>query len=277
MAPGCGASSNRAPHLTPGPAGAFAATPMGNDRIVVLAGSAQSRTLYVLDLRSDLVVRSFGVTGDASDVTAIDADSVLIGIGVNDRGRSVGALERWDLTGKRLQITPLPSAVVALTRAIDGVAYALVAHGTSRAAFPVTLSTLSLGTPLSLDSDVASLSQCKIGSRDYLLYTLGDPGVVVVRDVDSTMTATSVARVSKPTCVDGNPTIYGIARGFVSRSIVELRIPTLEQRAEIGASNDLSALYAAPDNHLVALNATTRLSSVEKFGDESLDAGAPSP
>lgn len=277
FAPGCGASSNREPHLTPGPAGAFAAAPIGDDRIVVLAGTPKSRGLYVLDLRDDRVLRSFGVTGNANDVIGVDDTSVLIAIGSGDSNRSIGAIERWDLAGKRLDVKAMPSAVLALTRAIDGVAYALVARGTSRAAFPITLPQLSLGTPLSLDADVTSLAQCKIGSRDYLLYTHGDPGAVVVRDVDSGMTALSVEEVSRPTCVDGTPLIYGIARGFASRSIVELRIPTLERSAEVGATNDLSALYAMPDNHLVALNATSRLSSIEKYGDESLNDAAASP
>ena len=274
---GCAASSNREPHQTPGPAGALAATPLADDRIVVLAGADRKRALYLLDVRNDQVVRSFGVTADASDVIAFDANSVLLAVGKQDSNRSVGALERWDLGGKKLQVLPMPSAVLGLTRAIDGVAYALVGDGSSRAALPITVPQMTLGTPVSLDSDATSLSQCKIGSRDYLLYTHGDPGVVVVRDADSGMTASSVARVSKPTCLDGTSTIYGISRGFASRSIVELRIPTLERTAEVGASNDLSALYASPDNHLVALNATSRLSSVEKYVDESLADGTTSP
>ena len=250
LLPGCFASGDRSRHLTPGPAGALAAAPIDGIRVAVLAGDDTQKALYILDTRSDRVERSFGVTKEANAVAGTLDGTLILAVGGSAGPIQVGSLETWTMNGAKESITPLPSPAIAVTRPIDGVVYALIANGNARAAVPVSVPSMSLGAPIPLDANITTLEQCKIGASTYLLYTIGEPGTLMVMDVATRQVNRSVMHVSRPTCLDGGSTIYAISRALTSRSIVQLSVPTLEQVTALDASGDLLALYGSPRSSL---------------------------
>jgi hypothetical protein len=269
---GCASAFRPEHHFVPGPAGALAAAPLSGNRVAILAGSDDAKGVYVLSLDSGSVVGSFGVTKEATGLAAEGADGpLLVSVGaVSPDGRPVGALERWTLTGSKQRVVPMPAEADGVTKVIDGVAYVLLRSGDARAALPIESPLLRVGKPIPLDAGARELEQCKLDASDYLVYTEGD-GLVAMREIDSGRTLHSAVVADDATCLTGKPRVYAIQKSFAARSIAVLEIPDLAKLGAVPASNDASELYETLDHHVLALNATSRLSNLETFGDQAFE------
>ncbi len=100
----------------PGPAGSIAAAPLERAQIAVLAGTERTKAVYIIDGVSGFVVRTFGVTKEATGIAAARPDGpLLLTVGNQSDGRNVGALERWSLDGEKQAVIPLPGAGLGIT------------------------------------------------------------------------------------------------------------------------------------------------------------------
>ncbi len=262
--------------LVPGPSGAIAAAPLSRGRIAVLAGDDQHKAVFLIDVRSGQVLKSFGVTREATGITAEGDDGpLLISIGgVNRGGRSFGAVERWTLAGTKVQVIPMSAQALWMTRTLDGVTYALVGNGNDRSAVAIDVPSMRLHDPISLDAGAKHPELCRLGSSDYLVFSGGGQGTIVVREIETGIVVRSSVIADSPTCIDGHPAVFAISKSFAARTIAVLTLPGLLQASLVPASNDASELYQSFDHHLFALDATARSSNVEFFPDDALELKA---
>jgi hypothetical protein len=262
--------------LVPGPSGAIAAAPLSRNRVAVLAGDEQQKGIFIVDTHSGQVLKSFGVTRESTGITAEGDDGPLLvsvgGIGRN--GRPFGAVERWTLAGTKVQVVPMPAAALWMTRMLDGSTYVLIGQGDDRSAVAMDVPSMRLHAPISLDAGAKHPELCRLGSSDYLAFSGGTQGTIVVREIETGIIVRSSVVADSPTCVDGKQAVFAITKSFAARTIAVLTLPGLLQASVIPASNDASALYQSADHHLFALNSTARSSNVEIFPDDVLDVKA---
>jgi hypothetical protein len=276
---GCASSFRPAHRLVPGPSGALAAAPLSRDRIAVLAGNENSKGIFLIDLKTGEVLKSFGVTREAMGVTAESGEGpLLLAVGgINPQGKAYGAVERWTLAGGKMQVVPLPAEGIGMTRIIDGAWFVMLQRGEARSAIPIASPSLRLGKPTALDAGAKSLEQCKIGSNDYLVFSGGTQGTIVVRELETGIVVRSTVVADNPTCLAGRDDVFAIQKSFASRTITVLTLPGLLQASLVPASNDAAGLYESIDHHLLALNATSRLSNIETFPDDAFDMKSSGP
>jgi hypothetical protein len=241
--------------------------------VAILAGSDEAKAVFIVNLETGEVGKSFGVTREATGLTAEGLDGpLLITVGgISRTGHPIGAVERWTLAGTKVQVVPMPLQAMGITKDIDGVAYVLLRNSKAVAALPIQSPMLHVGKPIPLDAGARGLEQCKLDANDYLVYTEGLKGTIVMREIESGTTLHSAVVADDPTCLSGKPRIYAIQKSFAARTIAVLDIPNLTELGVVAASNDAASLYESLDHHMIALNATPRLSNMETFGDDSLD------
>ncbi|MBV9104018.1 MAG: hypothetical protein JO060_10520, partial [Candidatus Eremiobacteraeota bacterium] len=240
---GCASSFRPSNHLVAGPRGAIAAVALPGHRVAILAGSPMSKGIFIVDLTTGALHRSFSVTKEATGIAAEGGDGpLLISVGaVNNRGRAVGAVERWTMDGQKLRVAPMPAEALGISRVVQGVAYVLVGHGAARTAVPLYLPSMHVGPALPLDANAKSIQQCLIGSTPYLLYSGSAPNggtPIVVRQVETGMVVRSSVSGESPTCLQGRQQVFALQRTFAAGSIVVLGIPTLLQQGLVPASSD---------------------------------------
>lgn len=271
VATSCGPALHSSHRIVTVPANAFAAAPLGADRVAVLTESGGANKVFVVDLSSGDVLKSFGVTKDATGIAAQGPDgplSISVGhVASGERGR--GVVESWTLAGEKKQVVTLPSKPLALTQSIDGVEYVLLANGRTRIAMPIEAQGVRASKAIALEDAARSLQQCKIGDRYYLAYTSGSPGMVVMRDIESGAIVRSSVVADGPACIGARMRVYAVSRGFMGHQIQILQLPDL--REVKGTPTSAVALYESGDHHLVALNVTRGSSTIEAFSDDSLD------
>ncbi len=263
--------------LVPGPSGAIAAAPLARDRVAILAGDDESKGVFIIDLHNGEVLKSFGVTREATSIATEGGDGpLLVSVGGTSRnGRPVGAVERWTLAGTKVQVVPMPAPALWLTRVVDDVSYVMVGSGEARTAMPLYLPSMKVGKPMALDAGAKHPDLCKLGSNDYLVFSGGTQGTIVVREIESGIVVRSSVVADNPTCVTGRQDVFAISKTFAARTIAVLTLPELLQGSLIPASNDATALYESADHHLLALNATSRSSNLEMFPDDLLELKSP--
>lgn len=276
---GCASSFRPAHRLVPGPSGALAAAPLSRDRIAILAGNENSKGVFLLDLKTGEVLKSFGVTREGQGLTAESGEGpLLLAVGgISPQGKAYGAVERWTLAGGKMQVVPLPAEGVGMTRIIDGTGFVMLQNGEARSAVSISVPALKIGKPIPLDAGAKSLEQCKIGSNDYLVYSGGTQGTIVVRELETGIVVRSTVVADNPTCLVGREDVFAIQKSFAARTITVLTLPGLLQAALVPASNDAAGLYESNDHHLLALNATSRLSNIETFPDDAFDVKGTAP
>jgi hypothetical protein len=269
---GCASAFRPSNRLVPGPSGAVGAAPLGQHRIAILSGSATAKGVFIVDLTNGEVQKSFGVTKESTGIAAETPEGPLLLTvgGLSPTKHPFGAVERWTLAGEKTQVVPLPSAARGISSVAQGFAYLLIGNGSARAALPIAIPSLKRGKPIALDANARTLGQCIFGDSPYLVYSGGTQGTVVVREIESGIVVRSTVVADAPMCLAGKQQVFAISHAFAAASIVSLSLPTLLQLQLIPASNDAIALYESADHHLLALNATSRLSNVEVFPDDAL-------
>jgi hypothetical protein len=269
---GCASAFRPSHHLIPGPSGAIAAAPLSQHRIAILAGSPTSKGVFIVDLNNGEVQKSFGVTREATGISTESGDGPLL-ISVGGQGnhkRFFGAVERWTLSGTKTRVVPMPAMARGVTRVFEGVGYVLVGNGPARTAIPLQAPALTPGHPIALEANAKTLQQCLIGASPYLLYSGGNQGTIVVREIETTIIVRSSVVGEAPICLQNRQQVFAISHSFAAASIAMLSLPTLLQQGLIPASNDAVALYETEDHHLIALNGNSRLSNIEEFSDSVL-------
>jgi hypothetical protein len=260
----CGCSIARREHPVPVPAGAVAAALLSHQRVAVLAGNDASKGVFIIDLASGTIKKSFGVTREATGIDAVtDNGPLLVSIGENIGDRSFGAVEQWTLEGIKKRVIPLPSEGLGITRAVNGTVYVLLAStGDARAALPIDITVMRVGSAVPLEARARTLQQCQVGSSTYLAYTDGPSGTVTVRDLRTGNAVHSSVVADGPECgSDGR--VYAIAKGLTSRTIVVLSAPQLDEIGTIPVANDAAALYMTSDHRLLELDANPQVASIE--------------
>jgi hypothetical protein len=267
---GCQSSFKKSHQLIPGPSGAVGGTMLAHDEMAVLAGGPTTRAVFVIDLDHGDIIKSFGVTREATGIAAVTPEGpLLVSVGgESPQHRQFGAVERWSLAGYKTRVVPMPLPALGITRAEQGTAYVLLGNRNARAALPLTTPGLKVGKPIPLDANARTLQQCVIGAAPYLVYAGGKTNTVVIREIDSGTVLRSSVVADSPICIENHPQIFAISHGFAAASVVKMSVPSLLQQALIPASNDALALYETDDHRLAVLNATPRVSDVEIFPDD---------
>ena len=266
-----------------GPSGAIGAAALSNDRAAVLSGTGTTRAVFVIDLKSGSTERSFGVTREASGMAAATPSGpLLISIaGTDKRGGAIGAIEQWSLDGRKLATLPAAGPVMAITQVVDGTAYILVrGNGKARAAVRLTVTAGQLRRTIPLEAGIEGLQQCKIGALHFLVYSLGSPGTIVLRERSSGVELRSDVAARNPTCFDGRPNVFAIQKTSHATRVIALSVPSMLQDSAIAANRDLVALYDTPDHAVLALNATAQTSTLELYPQDAFNvarAGSNGP
>jgi hypothetical protein len=260
----------------PAPAGAIAAAALSGERVAVLAGTDEAKGIFIIDLTQGTLLKNFGVTREATGIAAeSDNGPILVSVGGVAHGRGFGAVERWGLDGVKQRVVPMPAQARGITREVDGSSYVLLAGNLNvRAALPLDIPSLRAGAAIPLVAGARTLQQCKIGALDYLVYTDGDRGVVMVRAVASGRTLSSAVVADSPECGDDGR-IYAISKSFSARSLAVLALPSLEQVGSIPISNLATTLYQRGNHEIMSLDATAQRASFEMLPQKS-DAGTRS-
>lgn len=268
---GCASAFRHSNGMVPGPSGAVAAVPLSHGRVAVLAGSDDAKAVFVIDLDSGRIKQSFGVTREATGLAAETPEGpVLVSVGGHTPdGKSVGSVERWSLTGEKQQVVPMPAPALGLTQAVDGTLFVLVGDDKAKAAIALSTPALGVGTTVPLDADDSYIALCRVGANAMLVYS-GEHSPITARIMDSGQLIHSAIVGASPTCIEGDPRIYAISKGFTSRSVVVLTVPDMAQVAAIPASSDVRTLYPGEDRTLLALNASSSASNIQQFGHDKL-------
>ncbi|MBV9103475.1 MAG: hypothetical protein JO060_07770 [Candidatus Eremiobacteraeota bacterium] len=267
---GCAHAFQPGGRLVPAPAGALAAAPLSRERIAVLAGSAVAKGIFIVDEASGVVLGSFGVTREATGVTAATPNGpLLLSIGANNGGSRSGAVEVWGLGGVKRRVVPLPTEGIGITAVSHNTAYVLLGGGDARAAAPISISSLRVGKPVPLSAGATSLQLCPSIRGDFLLYSAAPQGLLILRSPRGDEARSRFAATGA-TCANGGSVAYAIAGGPLGRSVSTLSIPALQQLSSAPASNDAVALYETMQNHLLALNSTPAAATLEVFRDETV-------
>jgi hypothetical protein len=261
---GCLGSFRGSGWTVPGPAGALAAAALGKGRLAVLAGGDHAKGLFVLDAQTGAVLRSFGVTKEATGIsTASDNGPLLLSVGAARKGRMVGSIEEWSLDGIKQRIVPLPTRGLGITQVVRGIAYVLLGGaGLVRAAVPFDTASLKVGKAIPLEAGAQGLDQCPSDSATRLVFT-GTLGRLVLRDPSSGGEIHSVIDAQGAVCRPDGQVVYAVSGSALRRRIAVMSIPSLGEITSMAASTDALALFVTPERRLVALNATTRLSTLE--------------
>ncbi len=268
---GCATAFHHGPSSVPAPADAIGITLLSNHRVAVLAGTASAKAVSVLDLQSGHMLATFGVTREATGISAATPDGPLL-LSIGERasdGPSIGAVESWLLTGVKQRVLPMPGAALGLTRAVDGLIYVLSGTGSQRTAIPIDLPTLRVGNAVPLEGGSEGLALCRFGASPVLVYADAG-GDVDVRTVDSGQEAHSSTVGQNPTCLDGDARTFAISKALVSRSIIVLAVPSMQQAGSIGVSADAAMLYPDDDQGLLVLNEGGDASNIQEFDRAAL-------
>jgi hypothetical protein len=246
--------------------------------VAVLAGTDQSKGVFIIDTDHGETVRSFGVTREAQAIGTVGPDGpLLVGIaGHTPDGRPSGAIERWSLEGNKTLVVPMPAQVFGLSAVAAGEFVALVGDDRNRAAVPVTVPALSPGATIPLDGGTDTVALCQVGS-DTLLVFSGKTNVVSVRSMDSDQVVHGSVVAAGAACIPGQPRVYAISQTFLSRSILVFSVPNMDQIATVPASNDAQVLYASEDGGLLALDAAGQVSNIQYFSPDDFRASATAP
>src|SRR5262249_42571857 len=147
FATGCGSGFQPLQHIVPAPAGALAAAPLGSDLIAILAGDERTKAVSLVSLSSGALLRVFGVTKEASDLSAAGpCGPLLLSIsGSTEDGHPMGAVEIWSLEGVKQRVVPMPLRALNVTRSVAGTSYVLIASDNVRAAVPLNVLTMRTG------------------------------------------------------------------------------------------------------------------------------------
>jgi hypothetical protein len=271
-ASGCGPGFQPSRHTVPAPAAALAAAPLSGDVVAILSGDDRAKAISLVNLDSGAVVRSFGVTKEASDLSSSGPDGpLLLSIsGIGSDGQPMGAVESWSLEGSKERVIPLPLQAMNLTRNIGGTVFVLIANGKVRAAVPLNVVTLQPGPAIPLDAYARKLEQCRVGTTSYLVYSHENGGTVAVRDLRTGASTHSTVAGDDPTCVGGTPGVYAMQKSLVNDQVAVFDLPGLRQQGHLPAEHDTIALYETLDHHLIALDATQRVSTVEEYPAQTL-------
>jgi hypothetical protein len=255
--------------LVPIPSSSIAAAPLFGNRAAVLAGDKRAKAIYIIDLEHKEVLGSFGVSPDATGVSAVDGiGPLLVSIGTNGAHQS-GSIERWTIDGALTSTLPLPGPALGISRTISGEAYALVGRGSARAAVQVDEWPLRAHPPVPLRADIKDLDACQFGGRLVLLYSTPG-GHVATLDVASHKMQESQIVANGPTCIEGRNVIFGVARSVGAANVVVLTFPGLSQVAAIPVSVSVVALYGTGDRRLMSLSSTSQVGTLEILPSKSL-------
>lgn len=264
-------------HIVPGPSGAIAAAPLSGGRAAVLAGTDTTRAVYIIDLETGQIDQSFGVTREATGISAATPSGPLfISIAVNGpRRRPAGAIERWGLQGRKTLTLPAAGPVAGITQVSNGLVYALItgAHD-ARSAVPLDVHTLRFDRPIPLDAAAESLQLCKLGALDFLAYTIGSPGPVILRDLASGAALRSQVTASNPNCLGARNEVFAVQKTLLATNLVVLNVPEMLQASTVPMSADLRSLYITPRNEVLALNGTRSESTLELLPSDSITPAA---
>jgi hypothetical protein len=129
LATTCGLAFHSSHGVLKVPADALAAAPLGQDRLAVLTGSGGANKVFLVDISSGNVLKSFSVTGHSTGIVAQSPDGpLLISVRLDGRGNhDRGAIESWTLDGEKKQAVTLSARPLALIQGIDGIRYVLIA------------------------------------------------------------------------------------------------------------------------------------------------------
>ncbi len=274
--PGCAEAFHR--RAVPAPAGAVAIASLSDHRVAVLAGTDSAKAVSLIDLRNGTVLETFGVTREATGISAETPDGPIL-LAVGERaagGGSIGAVEVWSLTGMKEQVVPLPAAALGITRVEDGELFALSGADTSRVAIQVSLPSLQVGKAIPLEAGSDGLSLCKFGASLMLVYS-DAVGNIDVRAVDSGQEQRSSVVGQSPTCLDGDSRVYAISKAPMSRSVLELSVPDMQQIGAIAAPNDAASLYPAVEQGLLVLDEAADASNIQKLDNALLNPPTAQP
>jgi hypothetical protein len=269
----CSGAFHRQSTVIPAPSNAIGLAPLSGHRVAVLAGTDSAKAISIINADNGQVTATFGVTREAIGLSAESPDGpLLLAIdGHNPNGDAVGSVEQWQLTGMKQQIVPLPLPALGITREQDGEVFVLIGNQQTRAAVQINIPSLHVGTTIALEGGTDDLSLCKLGALAVLVYT--DAGSDInARMVDTGQELHSTVVGANPTCIDGDARIFAISKTALSRSVLEVSLPGMQQIAAIGASDDAGALYPADGQGLLVLNEAANASDIQDFDRAQLDA-----
>jgi len=268
----CSASKHQT--AVPAPAGAIAATPLSRHRVAILSGTSDAKTVSIIDYTSGNIEKSFGVTREATGISAeTEEGPLLVSVGGVSRHRDFGAIESWGLGGRKLAVVPMPARAVGVTQESGNTVYVLVwGARDSRAAVALLLPSLEVQRPIPLDAGVRGLQLCSLAGTSYLVYT-NRMGFVAMEPVGGKAIRSKVSGQNAACGDDGR--VYAIQQSFAARTVVAMTPPDLLPVATIPVSDDAEDLYEVGNRTLLELNATPHAATLAQLPEPEVTRTAP--
>ena len=204
-------------HVLEGPLDAVAVTHLEPDKLLILAGDDDGKGVSVFhdSIHSQEVLR-FGVPRFASDIQAGSNERFYLSIAVpqdydNQKHAGGGAIEEWNLHGQMLSETRFPAPVVAITKPVDGVMYALLETKGLPIAVALRLADAKVLGSVPLQEAARSLDQCVLAGQVYLLTSSPRTHHVYLLSAKSGYTVDTGMVAEQPRCFSNSTAIAGIA------------------------------------------------------------------
>ena len=259
----CTPSAQQQSRTIAAPSEAVDLTPFGSS-FAVLAGTAESRGVFLIDASSGNVISSFGVTGEADAISRDSNGSLLLGVSASSGSRNVGAIEFWSPAGKKLHVLPLSDAVAGLTDPVGNHVFALVGSRTVRVAADIDLARSRVARIIPLSASIDHLAACTVNGQSYLLESNTAARQLVIRNLNHGTERAIDEAASDITCAPKTKSLFGLLEAFGSKSLVVQTFPRGLALSQLPASVDALALRVTPSGDNVGiLNSAGDRSSIE--------------
>jgi hypothetical protein len=269
---GCGPDSQsrslRALRIVPAPSNVFAAARLDDARLVLLTGQPGIRTVHVVRVADGADESLFGVAKESMAVQALsERGPLVIAFGGRRGNASIGAIEIYDLSGKRLGTFALPIAAADLTQALDGAFYVLLSNGSERAALRVDSRTFRINpVAIALPPNAAHLRQCSYQGTRYLLASGGGGKIILTNPVNRKIETSSIF-ADEAICPRGRDNVVfallhvhapdvPIRSDESENELLRVSLPSLYQTNAFPTSRDAVTLVPLTDDLMVEIDSS---------------------
>ncbi len=257
-------------HVLEGPLDAIAVSHLDPDKLLILAGDDDGKSVSVFhDSVHAAEILRFEVPRFTSDIQAGTNGKFYLSVAVPqdydaEKHAASGAIEEWNLHGQMLSTMRFPAPVLAITRPVRGMMYALLETKGRPVAVGLRLADAKVLGTVVLGETTHSLDQCVLAGQVYLLTSSPRTHHVYLFNAKSGFAVDTGMVADRPRCFANSEAIAGIATHALSAEVAVLRLSLTAQRsASIVAPDDAVELEAASDGRMFLLRRFGSSSNVQ--------------
>ena len=225
----------------------------------VLAGSNQSKSVYIMDARSGRLRQTFGVSNHADSIAFSRSGQVLVGYASG----TVGALDVWSEDGRSERSIPLPGPALGVTALGPSLAAALVSVAGARSIELVDISREARLGVHPLPQGVSTVAHCAISGNQGVVFSAGINRRVEWMSFSGEVRDFSLRGIS-PFCSRNGKTLYALQpEGHKYQIGFSLTKSGAMQYGGLAAPFGARTASLGPNNELLVLVVAARTADVQ--------------